>query len=375
MEKKVGVITYHSAYNFGSVLQAYATQKVVQELGYEVKIINYRMQSQFQYYSMLHFNYGIKTFLKDLLHLPQLNKYITRKKRFEQFISGMNLTKEFREPEEIYEVIEKIDIFISGSDQIWNKHSNELYCVDWKYMNPYLLSFTNKRKISYASSIVNMSDDELKYIVDKIKDFDKISFREASSCKRFKELFNIESQAVIDPTLLLDHKKWECEVGKIPNDLKQKKYILYYALEGIKKTRLIIPKLKEIAEKYSCKLVVITPLSGFSYGKGIINAIDAGPREFLGLIKNADLVLTNSYHGTLFSVNLGTDFYTLQETESKDLRIKSILSILGLKNRIISEIDEIPDEVEKINFSPVWEKLNFYRIESIEFLKRALGNE
>ena len=87
MEKKVGVITYHSAYNFGSVLQAYATQKVVQELGYEVKIINYRMQSQFQYYSMLHFNYGIKTFLKDLLHLPQLNKYITRKKRFEQFIS------------------------------------------------------------------------------------------------------------------------------------------------------------------------------------------------------------------------------------------------------------------------------------------------
>lgn len=375
MRKKVGIITYHSAYNFGSVFQAYATQKMIQELDYEAKIINYRMKSQYEYYSILHLNQGIKTFLKDLLHLPQINKYITRKKRFEQFISEMNLTKEFREPEEIQEVSKEFDIFISGSDQIWNKHSNELSSVDWKYMDPYLLSFTTKPKISYASSIVNMTDQELEYIEKKVKNFNKISFREPSSCSRFKELFDIDSESVLDPTLLLDHKKWECKVGNIPDSLEKEKYILYYALEGIKKTRVVIPKLKKFAQIQKCKLVVITPLSGFYYGDGVINAIDAGPKEFLGLIKNADLVLTNSYHGTLFSVNLGTNFYTLQEMGSKDSRIRSILSILGLENRILSKIDEIPEKIDGIDFDSVWEKLNSYRTESIDFLKKALEDE
>lgn len=375
METKIGVITYHSAYNFGSVLQAYATQESIEKIGYNVEIVNYRMKSQIKYYSMIHLNNGLKAFLKDLLHLPQIGKYITRKNRFEQFIEELNLTKEFNEPEEVDEADGMFDIFVSGSDQIWNKHSNELEESEWKYMYPYLLCFTNKKKVSYASSIVNMKDEELTYIVDKVKKFDKISFREKESCDRFKSLFGIESNEVLDPTLLLNSEEWSSKIGTIPEKMINKKYILYYALEGIKKTRKIMPKLQKIAKRKGCVLVVITPLSCFTYSKGVINAIDAGPKEFLGWIKGAELVITNSYHGTLFSVNLGTNFYTLQEKESTDNRIKSILLKLELEKRIISDVDSILYEKEEINFQDVWKKLDIYRKESIEFLKKALEYE
>lgn len=375
METKIGVITYHSAYNFGSVLQAYATQESIEKIGYSVEIVNYRMKSQIKYYSMIHLNNGLKAFLKDLLHLPQIGKYITRKNRFEQFIEELNLTKEFNEPEEVDEADEMFDIFVSGSDQIWNKHSNELEESEWKYMYPYLLCFTNKKKVSYASSIVNMKDEELTYIVDKVKKFDKISFREKASCDRFKSLFGIESNEVLDPTLLLNSEEWSSKIGTIPEKMINKKYILYYALEGVKKTRKIMPKLQKMAKRKGCVLVVITPLSCFTYSKGVINAIDAGPKEFLGWIKGAELVITNSYHGTLFSVNLGTNFYTLQEKESTDNRIKGILLKLELEKRIISDVDSILYEKEEINFQDVWKKLDIYRKESIEFLKKALKYE
>lgn len=375
METKIGVITYHSAYNFGSVLQAYATQESIEKIGYSVEIVNYRMKSQIKYYSMIHLNNELKAFLKDLLHLPQIGKYITRKNRFEQFIEELNLTKEFNEPEEVDEADGMFDIFVSGSDQIWNKHSNELEESEWKYMYPYLLCFTNKKKVSYASSIVNMKDEELTYIVDKVKKFDKISFREKASCDRFKSLFGIESNEVLDPTLLLNSEEWSSKIGTIPEKMINKKYILYYALEGVKKTRKIMPKLQKMAKRKGCVLVVITPLSCFTYSKGVINAIDAGPKEFLGWIKGAELVITNSYHGTLFSVNLGTNFYTLQEKESTDNRIKGILLKLELEKRIISDVDSILYEKEEINFQDVWKKLDIYRKESIDFLKKALKYE
>ena len=118
MGKNVGIITYHSAYNFGSVLQAYATEKAIESWGYNAQIINYRMQSQYDYYSILHTKRGVKGFIKDMLHLPQMGQYIQRKRRFEAFISQMNLTEEFREPDEALAYTTAFDVFISGSDQI-----------------------------------------------------------------------------------------------------------------------------------------------------------------------------------------------------------------------------------------------------------------
>lgn len=374
MKKKVGIITYHSAYNFGSVLQAYATQWILEKLDCEAVILNYRMKSQYEYYSMLHTNQGIKVFVKDLLHLPQIKKYIKRKNRFEEFIASLKLTNEFSEPKETNIFRDKFDIFVSGSDQIWNKHSNELNSVDWNYMDPYLLDFTDRKKISYASSIVNMTQDELKRIAPKIEKFDYVSFRESESCTRLMEVSGVSSQAVIDPTLLLNKEDWMSMIGEIPEELKHRKYVLYYALDGIKKTAEILPKLQDFAESKGCLLVMITPLAYFVANKKIYNMIEAGPKEFLGLIDNAEVVLTNSYHGTLFSVNLGKEFYTLRDPNSKDQRITSILKNLGLSDRIVASPENITRNSENINYDKVWKMRDVYRNKSIEYLKNAIAD-
>lgn len=373
MEQKIGIITYHSAYNFGSVLQAYATQKVVESMGFSTDILNYRMKSQYQYYSMLHTRQGIKSFLKDMLHFPQIPQYMLRKKRFGKFIREMNLTEEFREPEDAKLYAERYDTFISGSDQIWNKHSNELISVDWKYMDPYLLTFTERKKVSYASSVVNMTKEELQHISDKIQKFDAVSFREKQSCEILHETAGIESEAVLDPTLLLGKDSWEAVSGELPEKLRGRKFVLYYALEGVKKTKAVMSKLRRFTEERGCELVMITPLSYAAGGKRVHSMIEAGPKEFLALVQNAELVLTNSYHGTLFALNLGTDFYTLREPASKDNRVISILSLLGLNNRIITSLDEVPSGFQKIDFAVAWEKKNVYREKSIKYLQKAIG--
>lgn len=373
MGKNIGIITYHSAYNFGSVLQAYATEKALESLGYNAQILNYRMQSQYDYYSMLHTNRGIKCFVKDLLHLPQMGQYIQRKQRFEAFISQMNLTEEFKEPDEAQAYATAFDVFISGSDQIWNKHSNELSSVDWKYMDPYLLTFTSKKKVSYASSIVNMTTAELKRIADKVKEFYNVSFREPESCNRLLQVAGIESDFVLDPTLLLRKQDWEKVTGELPTEVKDKRYILYYALEGVKKTNAIMPALRQFAERRDCAIVMITPLSFSMNGPNIYNMIGAGPAEFLSLICHAELVLTNSYHGTLFSINLGVPFYTLRSSGSKDNRIPSILSLLKLENRMVTSLNDISDGISNVDFEEAWKHREFYRNKSILYLKKAIG--
>lgn len=375
MQKQVGIITYHSAYNFGSVLQAYATERAVDMLGHKVTILNYRMNSQYEYYKTIHTNLGIKRLAKDLLYIPVLRKYDLRKQRFESFIASMNLTKEFKEPEDAKEYADSFDVFLSGSDQIWNKHSNELLKVDWKYMNPYLLTFTDKKKISYASSIVNMQDNELGLISNEIKKFSSVSFREKNSCERMKSVFGIDGTLVADPTLLIDAEHWRTLESDLPKSLENQKYILYYALEGIKQTTHVMPELKAFAKKNGLKLVVITPLSPLVNTRGIINAIDSGPQEFLRLIDNAKLVITNSYHGTLFSVNLSTPFYVLRKPDSKDERIPGILQILKLQDRIVNGVNEINNIENLPDFETAHNILKDYRRDSAEYMKKAIGDE
>ena len=218
-----------------------------------------------------------------------------------------------------------------------------------------------------------MTSDELKMIASKIAAFDHISFREAESCTRLMEVAGISSEAVIDPTLLLEKDNWMPIMGKLPANLKGKKYILYYALDGVKKTAEILPKLQKFAEDRRYILVMITPLAYFVGNKKTYNMIEAGPKEFLSLIYNAEVVLTNSYHGTLFSINLGAEFYTLRDPKSKDQRITSILDMLGLSHRIVASPEDIKNRSEKIDYETVWKTRNIYKNKSLEYLKKSIG--
>ena len=145
---KIGLITYHSAYNFGSVLQALATQEILERMGHSVEIINYRPKSQKQFYAIVNTHNGVKRFVKSILRLNNLSELLTSASRYESFMTThLKMTQEFAEPEDAGTYSELYDLYISGSDQIWNKNSNELKNVDWKYMDPYLLRFTQRKKI------------------------------------------------------------------------------------------------------------------------------------------------------------------------------------------------------------------------------------
>lgn len=375
--KKIGIITFHAAYNFGSVLQAYALQEYLRKKGFEVEIINYRMKEQKNCYKMFRTDYGVKIFLNDTLGIFYLNKKIERKKSFEQFISNyLVLTQEFADPIEFSEYNDKYDVYISGSDQIWNKHANELHNVEWKYMEPYLLNKIYGRKISYASSIGNMKDDrELNQLIEYIRDYHRISMREEASAKLISKYLNKIVESVLDPTFLLKRQDWISRFKLKKRN--EKKYILFYSLAGRKKLNKFKKLITDI-EKKGYVVKYITPFFQFRYGDrmNFVNCLEYGPYQFLDAIYNSECVITDSYHGTILSINLNKNFYSINGDYESDYRKTSVLQKLDLMSRSIgSDVDISELKFDNINYEIVESKLEVLRKHSKEYLINAINDD
>lgn len=369
---KTALITFHAPYNYGSALQAFALQQVIKNMGYQNEIINYRFQGQKDCYRLIRKNVGRADIIKDFLQFPVFSKKRQRGKKFEQFtLRYLHLTEEYDKPEQLNEISEKYDLFISGSDQIWNKHANELHAVDWKYMYPYLLSFTNRKKISYASSIGGMTDQELENIKEFIQKFNYISAREKSVSKRIEKIIQRQCDWVLDPTLLLSSNEY---IDKF--NLKKEssnKYIFYYSLSGINTVRKHMKWLRKLAKKEKCKIVVNTPYAFIpSFNRNIINYVDMDPVNFLNNIYNSYAVITDSFHGTAFSVNFNKPFYSLCKNRAgSEYRKIELLEAIGLEKLIVEEYENIED-IKKINFSDSNKLILNFRKNSIKYLERAL---
>lgn len=371
---KIGLITYHSAYNYGSVFQAYATQEALRNLCPSVEVVNYRSKEQKKFYSLYRTEYGLNVLVKDLM---QVSLHGMRKKRIERFENFLNkylhLSKECTEPRDVYDLWDQYDVVISGSDQIWNKHSQELERIPWENMNPYLLVGFKGHKISYASSLANMTDDELDKIVSCIKEFEFISVRESDAQKRLSVLLNKEVAWVLDPTFLLTGKEWIDRLGI--KKIKSEKYILYYSLGGIKVVNETVRELSRYADDNGYRLKIITP---FVYSNAMKKwcidiCADAGPIEFLNLLYSADKIVTDSYHGTILGVNLHKDVYSLCGKGGSENRKVDILTRLGLQVRIVNDAHEfVKNEFEPIDFDEVDNTLNKLRSESVSYLCNAI---
>jgi len=368
---KIGLITYHSAYNFGSGLQALATQNTLEKLGFQVDVINYRMRNQKDYYQKLYrTNYGIKTFVKDSLMFPVSEGRKKRAEAFEKFIGTyFHLTAEMEDPEDVIASFDDYPTVVSGSDQIWNYHSNELRDQPRIFASPYLLRGYKGKKVSYASSIGNMTDSELNEIVDDIRSFDYVSLREKSSCGKLKEMYGIEAVNVPDPTFLLGKGEWIRLLGLKPHD--EQDYILYYSLGGIKDQIARMKQLGKMAKKMDCKVKIVTP---FSYipvrGDVFEHYAEYGPIEFLEALMSAKMVITDSYHGTILSINFGKDFYSICKSGGSHFRKVDALEALGIPERCISSLSEIPHSA--IDYSAVSKNVEAFRALGIEYLKKAL---
>ncbi len=372
----VGIITYHAAYNFGSVLQAYATQKAIEKLGYEATIINYRPATQRNYYELYRWKISTKFLVKDLTMLPVQRMRRLRRERYEAFIaSKMNLTEmKYIDRRELTALSDCFDVYVSGSDQIINKHSNELESDSWDAMDPYLLMFTEKRKVSYASSPANMTVEEMKRIAPKLSRFDALSAREPDASKLMEELTSKKVETVLDPTLLLDSNEW-AKIADGAQDSLPDNYILYYTLDGTNKLIKRRETLRRLSGELGLPILMLTPFGHIPPERGLLSLPQAGPCEFLNAVRNARLIVTDSYHGTLFSINFGVPFLSISDGSASSRRKDWIVQRLNCGSNLISDIDDAVCKVSDFTIVASSKDLDQPRTDSIKYLSSSLSGE
>lgn len=366
--KKVYTITYHSSYNHGSNLQAYALQKFVTSLSSNIdyKIINLRNYMQKEVYKLPFEKKGFVNFCKKFLYAPYKKDLYERENNYENFQKNyLNLTKEYSCACDFDDCLDG-DYYISGSDQLWNYDALDF---DWSY---YLNFIKGVKKISYAASFgaTKKDFDEKSYnrIKKYLNDYNCISVRDEYSKNLVREFTGVDASVNFDPTMLLKKEDWLSLIS----DVSYKpdfKYILLYDLKGTKDAYEIAKKLSKLL---GIKVIVVKESAKFIWKYNFVKKFSSGPKEFLNLINNAELVISSSFHGTIFSILLQKPFFAVNG--SKDMRIRTLLKKVGLEDRSIS-IDNILEKykiIYDIDYSSVEEKIEVEREKSKEYLMDAL---
>lgn len=375
---KTKTLTFHCAYNYGAMLQTYALQQTLKKIDIENEVIDFRPEKLRENYSVTIYKKN-KNIIKNLISLLTYKVRKNRKILFENFLrEEIKLSsRTYFSYEELKEDIVEKDVYIVGSDQVWNP--------EVIYSPAYFLNFEEKEifKIAYAASFGQDKILEKYYptIKESLENFDNISVRENSGVELVKKIASREATKVLDPVFLLSKKEWD-KLGKEKSDILnsklEKDYILIYSLENNSLLLEIAEKIKKITGKQIVILhsdyTIRTKLK-ICLSKNI-NIVEAGPKEFINLFSNADYILTNSFHGTAFSIIYNKKFVVLPHT-TRNTRMESLLGELGLLNKFIDEtILKLSDEeLEKkfYNYGTDIEKILEKKIKmSKEFLQKAL---
>lgn len=328
---KIDIITMHRVFNYGSVLQTYALSRYLEEQGYEVEIIDY-IPKRFRTKEVLFYVNPSrnKSFVHKLFYIiVSLPGRLMHKKIFETFMNlNYNISKnKYYEIDDLRQNVPQADIYITGSDQVWNSGFENR--VD----EAYYLDFIPKgrKRIAYAASFGKSSLEEYEYekIRELINKYDNISVREDSAIEILNTLGYKGGIHVLDPTLLLNRLEWE---KKASGKLTKQRYVLIYQLNSNQK---ILEYANKIAKKNGWKVAKF----GWDYikPKGVdINFAYKKPEDFLSAIKNAEFIVTDSFHGTIFSLKFNKQFICVAPPKYRG-RLDSILRKVNLEERIISD--------------------------------------
>lgn len=314
---KIGILTFHYAYNYGAILQAVALYDYLKSLGHEVYVINHQNGNIVKTYRLTSLFTNINGFKEWLLLFPKICLRTIRFRNFREFIKNNFLIIECNE-------IKTLDCIIIGSDQVWNTSLTNGYDSYYWGCIPF-----DGYIASYASSMnsINLTDSEKNEIKEKLINFKSISVRESSMLNLLSPLTDTEIKLVLDPTMLNDYPYWlkRCKISN-----SKSKYILSYPLRD---SKTVVSLSQIIAKKKSCSLKIIRGDSTWNPFSKTINT--AGPSEALSLINDAEMVVTSSFHGTVLSILLQKDFYTIKCNDGNNVRTESVLDLLGLKDRMI----------------------------------------
>lgn len=357
--KKVGIFTFHFSDNYGAVLQCYALRHAINKMpGYQADIINYNPGRKMGWYTEEALQ---KRFLQKLEKYEAFNR--DENGITEPVIYDIN---EFKQ--------EDYDYFIVGSDQVWNTSFTFFHTT-------YLLDFVkgNQKRIAYAASVgldVNSPRMNRQVFEQNIPKFDALSVREKTHEAFIQSFTDKKVTTVLDPTLLLTSADYDAMIGeRTPEDMPKEDYIFFYYLKHDSTTPLACSFVNMLARKYNLKIVhfyVEMPEQVFKNENQ--SFYFDGPKEFVSYIKHAKIVVTNSFHGTVFSILYHKPFYTYI-VKSMRARVLDLLGELQLTDRLMHGYRNLNDVSLDIDYTVAEQILQMKRTESLQFLQDALLEE
>lgn len=369
----VNVITRHAPTNYGSLLQAIATQRVIMNLGHECRIINYipkcetgvRMAiTQLEQKTKWRRN-PIKKAIYLMVAEPETllmdRKFLAMRKKYLLMGPCCATTGELKK---LY-AEKKDEVFLTGSYQVWGPISTG------HYDPTYFLDFVPKssRKLAFAASFGKAIFDEqtLKEYGVLLKKYDSLAVRENVAVELLKKM-DISAKQVLDPTLLMDADAWSEYVKPMK---KPEKYVLVYQIHANSDLDHYAVK---FAEKAELPLLRVSPLlhQAKRSGKFVYCPDISG---FLDLVKNAAYMVTDSFHGTAFAINFNTQFVEVLPNTGTSSRNQSILELTGLTDRIVRDLNDFSYIDQEIDFKEANEKIGTSRIESIRILEEMLAEQ
>lgn len=366
---KIALLTIHRVTNYGAILQAFATKKILDSYG-DTQTIDYHKDHLSQNTDLIRFKlsvHGIKMLLHDLLNLRYRSRLLRKFKKFNK--NFMNLTEEMDKTKLEAGSADNFEVYVCGSDQIWNPL---VVSSNGKIDPIFFLSFVKKHaiKFSYASSIghYEYTDLETPEVKKLLEDFKMISVRESDGKKKLEGIIqNKEIYHVVDPTLLLSKNEWY-QTFDIVEDIPEDKYILVYS---VPRTDLIKKAIAYFSKKLGFKVVAIDRMF-FPLAKIDEHIRDAGPKEFIQIYANASFVITDSFHGTCFALNFQKPFVCISANERAN-RQQSLLSLLDISERIMYRESDFSNLSLKVDYSVVAPKLRIAQEQSLTFLAQAMA--
>lgn len=368
---KIKTITTHDVYNYGASLQAYALMTYLQQMGHDVEIIDYKPAYLTNRYNYMWVNpesrfhrYWITRVIYRALKYLQRQTTMGRKKKFDYYTSHIlrKTRKCYYSNEELKKDCPEADLYIVGSDQVWNSF------YDQGKDPAFYLDFIkdDSRKYAYSASFsIKELDEKFQLIVKQfLKKFSGIAVRERQGVEILKKM-GLHGTWVLDPVFLLSNRHWELQLQPFK---KRKPYLLIYDFE---RNKLMEKFAIEYARNNDMDIYSINDTYPLLYADKNFNS--AGPLDFITLIYHCDCFISNSFHGSAFSIIFQKEFFVFGRNRHKvNERMLSLLSMFHLEDRYVTE-GNMGTSHQKINFKNVELLMKEHLNSSIHYINNMLG--
>lgn len=359
----------HRGANYGSALQTYALSQAIEHLGYKAIVLDYipqRIKFRNLFLALLKKIFSLSTsFRERYTSFRGLLELISNTCTYGRFFRReLSMTRSYYSVEEIEMANLKADVYMTGSDQVWNSTYNQ--GIDRVFFLDFLSE--EAKRVAYAASFGKTELEEWEKDITKtlLNRYSAISVRESSALKILESIDIHTGVNVLDPTLLLSKADWQ---KRCPRLKAKDKYLLIYSVEPEKQQ--IIKIAREIADKLNLKVYMVE--WGFKAYTGVDKMIcNIDPLKLMSYFLNADYVVASSFHGTAFSVNLNKPFISVSPKRF-NTRAQSLLGLVGLTERLVTyESFSLKEALKSIDYVVVNGVLERERVESMKYLKSVV---